>query len=182
MSLNGTCTLFNKKWHPIKKISVRRALSLVFSEYPNGQPKAYLICPDSYQVITFEEWAKLEVKDTDQFIQTVSGKIKTPELVILTKYDRVFNGKVKFSRRAIAKRDDFTCQYCGIKISDSIGSLDHVIPRSRFGKSTWTNTVLACLPCNSKKADRTPEEAGMKLLKIPTEPTHNHIKFDFEKR
>lgn len=75
------------------------------------------------------------------------------------------------SRYNVAIRDSFRCQYCGL-VLDSVKeqTLDHVIPSSRGGKNTWENLVLACVPCNRCKGDKTPDEAGMELLKIPTKP------------
>ena len=76
-----------------------------------------------------------------------------------------------FSRRNIFKRDRFTCQYCGAQPGSEELTLDHVIPRVQGGESRWDNCVLACLACNKRKADRTPQQAGMRLRKEPVQPT-----------
>ncbi len=77
----------------------------------------------------------------------------------------------RLARREVFWRDRFTCQYCGKQTRDL--TLDHVIPRVRNGQHTWDNVVAACVPCNHRKADRTPHEAGMKLLREPTAPKAN---------
>ncbi|MGO8753162.1 MAG: HNH endonuclease [Thermoguttaceae bacterium] len=81
----------------------------------------------------------------------------------MTGYDRTPEATVTFSRRNVFKRDHFTCQYCGSQPGTEELTVDHVIPRAQGGVSSWTNCVLACVACNKRKADRTPEQAGMKL-------------------
>src|SRR5262249_21229307 len=75
---------------------------------------------------------------------------------------------VAFSRRNVAKRDHFTCQYCGAQPGVVDVTIDHVIPRAQGGQSSWTNCVAACADCNARKADRTPDQAGMRLRKAPS--------------
>lgn len=83
-----------------------------------------------------------------------------------------FNKKgVKFSRVNVLTRDNFTCQYCGNKFPRRQLNYDHVLPRNQGGKTVWTNIVTACLPCNSRKGGRTPEQARMRLLKQPVRPS-----------
>jgi 5-methylcytosine-specific restriction endonuclease McrA len=100
--------------------------------------------------------------------------IKIPAVVCLKRYIKV-RPKVKFSRKNLYMRDEFTCQYCGrhanmleYKVKDL--NLDHVVPKSRGGRTEWTNIVTTCIECNSRKANRTPEEAGLKLRRKPFEP------------
>ncbi len=75
-----------------------------------------------------------------------------------------------FSRRNVAKRDHYTCQYCGAQPGAEGITIDHVVPRSQGGTSSWTNCVAACETCNAKKSDRTPDRAGMKLRRRPFRP------------
>jgi len=79
---------------------------------------------------------------------------------------------VKFSRMNVLTRDDWTCQYCGRRYFGQAGKLnyDHVTPRSQGGKTVWENIVTACYPCNDRKRDRTPQQAGMHLRKRPEKP------------
>ncbi|NQT11974.1 MAG: HNH endonuclease, partial [Planctomycetes bacterium] len=90
-------------------------------------------------------------------------------------YDRLPTAAVTFSRRNIFKRDRFTCQYCGAQPGSEELTLDHVVPRSQGGESRWDNCVLACLACNKRKADRTPEQARMRLRHKPVRPKWNPL-------
>lgn len=90
-----------------------------------------------------------------------------PLIIRLLNYIRHYNRKLKISRNRIFKRDNYQCVYCG---SRKELTLDHVIPKSRGGTNDWTNLVTSCSKCNVKKADRTPDEARMKMLYKPYEP------------
>jgi 5-methylcytosine-specific restriction endonuclease McrA len=97
----------------------------------------------------------------------VHAGIKLPCVIRLRQYRRLPGRVQALKRRNILMRDGNTCQYCGQKFTSGELELEHVIPRSRGGKSTWENLVAACRDCNKRKADRTPDEAGMKLLRRP---------------
>ena len=86
------------------------------------------------------------------------------------KFDRMKQVRVRFTRRTIYARDNRTCQYCGQQFASVDLNLDHVLPRSRGGASTWENVVCSCIRCNTRKAARTPGEAGMKLIRQPVRP------------
>ena len=88
----------------------------------------------------------------------------------LSRYDRMPANAVTFSRRNVAKRDHHACQYCGAQPGWEAITIDHVVPRALGGASSWTNCVAACSRCNARKADRTPEQAGMHLRRRPTRP------------
>jgi 5-methylcytosine-specific restriction endonuclease McrA len=108
----------------------------------------------------------------DRTIQSASGPWPMPSVVrVLSQFkrDRI---RVKFSRLNIYARDKFTCQFCGVRFASEDLTFDHVIPRSRGGKTTWENIVTACVNCNKAKADRTPAEAKMRLLKQPRKPAY----------
>ncbi len=95
-----------------------------------------------------------------------------PAVVRLTHWIQPHKKRVRFSRQNVLARDRFKCQYCGERKPTKELTFDHVIPRSRGGKACWENIVMACFePCNRLKADRTPEEAGMKLRKKPVKPS-----------
>ena len=94
----------------------------------------------------------------------------SPEVITLSHYDRLPNTAVTFSRRNVAKRDHYICQYCGAQPGAESITIDHVQPRSQGGTSTWTNCVAACEHCNAKKGDRTPDQAGMRLRRRPVRP------------
>jgi len=80
-------------------------------------------------------------------------------------------GRLKFSRKNVIVRDGSICQYCGIKIGKSASTIDHVIPRSRGGKTDYFNCVTCCKSCNNKKSDKMPSEVNLRLLNKPKKPT-----------
>jgi hypothetical protein len=98
--------------------------------------------------------------------------IKVPAVAVLLKAIKpVKTGKhIKFSKINVCLRDKFCCQYCGQKFKMSELQYEHVVPRAQGGKTSWTNIVMACSACNSFKAARTPEQAGMTLLSVPVKP------------
>ena len=97
--------------------------------------------------------------------------ILVPAVAVVRRPVRRTKNGVKFSKVNVCARDDFTCQYCETKLPMSSLNFDHVLPRSRGGKTEWGNIVTACYPCNTKKRNRTPDEAGMALLTHPTRPS-----------
>ena len=111
------------------------------------------------------------VEEYDAEIRAVSIVVRVPAVVRLRKAFRRFAKPVKFSRVNIYARDGYRCQYCGQTCTISELTYDHVIPRSRGGRTCWENIVSACYACNRRKANRTPAEAGMKLLSVPKRPT-----------
>ena len=157
--------VLNRNWQPIGVTPVARSMTLVWNE------NARVVDPVDFQLYSWVDWAALRPRDGEMFIQAPSFRLRVPEVIVLTHYDRVPTTSVTFSRRNIYKRDRFTCQYCGKQPGSEELTLDHVIPRSRGGTSTWENCVLACVDCNARKADRTPAEARMPLHKEPSRPT-----------
>ena len=104
-------------------------------------------------------------------VRSVSFTIRLPSVVRLLRMVKRPKTAVKFSRQNIYARDKYKCQYCGKKYASEELTYDHVIPKSRGGKTEWTNIVTCCVECNRKKGGRTPEEAGMKLIRKPLKPT-----------
>ena len=94
---------------------------------------------------------------------------------VLNRVQRVKRNSVAFSKKNILRRDDYTCQYCGVQ--DHPLTIDHITPKSRGGKTSWANIIVACKPCNLKKGSRTAVEAGMKILKKPVRPNCNYLAF-----
>lgn len=140
-----------------------------------------LLLNQSYETISFislRSLIKLIVKDKveilsnwpNEEINWSSGYINYPATVRLKYYIHRSPGFSKFNRRAVFRRDMFTCLYCSETLSLNKATIDHLIPTSRGGKSEWKNVATSCLSCNNKKGDKTPEEAGMKLLYEPYQP------------
>ena len=163
--LDRPTLVLNRNWQPVGVATVAKALTKVWNE------SARIVDPADYQQYTWQDWSQLRPEDGDLFIQTHRFQLRVPEVVTLTKYDRLPTNAVMFSRRNVFKRDKFTCQYCGARPGSEELTIDHVTPRAQGGTSTWVNCVLACIDCNSRKADRTPEQAGMPLRSQPVRPT-----------
>ncbi len=156
--------VLNRNWQAVGVASVARALVKVFGE------SARIVDPADFRLYTWDDWARLRPEGDEPCIRTNSFRLRVPEVITLTTYDRVPTNAVTFSRRNVFKRDRFTCQYCGRQPGSAELTIDHVQPRAQGGMSSWDNCVLACVECNSHKADRTPTQAGMKLRKEPVRP------------
>lgn len=165
-ALDGRTLVLNKAWTAISTTSVRNALGLVYRDV------ARAVCTETLTPNDFDSWAELSRARGagGEFVSTVSLKIRVPEVVVLRHYGGYPRRTVAFSRRNLYRRDGFTCQYCGSQPGTELLSIDHVTPRSRGGRSTWENCVLACLDCNKRKANRTLLEAGLRLDRKPLRP------------
>lgn len=119
-------------------------------------------------------------EDPIRVLRSPSFEMNMPVVVQLkNKFARNMRREIPFSRRNVAIRDRGTCQYCGTTLKSSEWTYDHIIPRSRGGGSSWKNMVIACVDCNFFKANRTPEEAGMRLLTKPVKPDAMDKRFQF---
>lgn len=109
--------------------------------------------------------------ETGRMLHSPSLEMPLPRVVRAKNYvAKSLFRSVQLTRKNIAIRDNNECQYCGKHLSNAEQTLDHVTPASKGGKNTWQNLVVACKPCNHYKADNTPEQAGMILLKLPVKP------------
>jgi 5-methylcytosine-specific restriction endonuclease McrA len=140
--------VLNATYEPINVCTVRRAVVLLLKE------KA--------EVIEHGEWE----------LRSVSTSVTRPVVIRLVSYVRVPRDthRRKITRRAVFARDDWTCQYCGARSNLTV---DHVIPRSKGGPSSWENIVASCAPCNLRKGDSLPRQAGMRLQRPPRTPNPN---------
>ena len=162
--LDRPTLVLNRHWQPVHVTTVVRALVMLWND------SAKAVEPDEYRLYGWEEWMGLEPPPEAPCIRAARARLRVPEVICLTRYDRLPATAVTFSRRNVAKRDHHTCQYCGAQPGWERITIDHVIPRSQGGTSSWTNCVAACIACNARKADRTPEQAGMRLRRPPARP------------
>lgn len=138
--------LLNATYEPLRVITWRRAIRLL-------------------------TLGKVEViEETDREIRSVSFVIRLPSVVRLLRLIRPRRQPIKFSRQNIYLRDNFRCQYCGVRVSSQDLNLDHVIPRALGGKTTWENIVTCCIPCNVQKGGNAPEAVGLRLIQRPVKP------------
>jgi 5-methylcytosine-specific restriction endonuclease McrA len=158
--------VLNRNYYAIHILDWQRAISLLYQ----GHAEAV---DDNLQTYNYDDWRSLSADMKDHpggYVHTSSYRIAVPDVIKLTRYDRLPRAEVKFTRRNIYEHYNYKCCYCGKKFSTKELNLDHVIPSSKGGKTDWTNIVTACIPCNSRKADYMPEEVGMKLLVQPSRP------------
>jgi len=160
--LNTSVLVLNRLYQPVHVTSVKRAFSLLYQ----GIARAI---DDQYKLYEFSDWAELSAAEHDS-VATISRRIRVPRVLVLSAYEHLPKGRVRFSRLNIYSRDADTCQYCGRKLHRSELNLDHVVPRSQGGKTSWENVVCSCVPCNLRKGGCTPEQAKMKLMKKPLRP------------
>ena len=169
----------NRMYMAVHVVPVRRAFCLLCK----GTAEVVSVENGSWMAYDFGSWLEIselraamgEFDEHEDWIRSVSFDVQVPRVIRLLKYDRVPRNSVKFTRRNVFLRDDYTCQYCHKRFTVSNLSLDHVVPRSQSGKSTWDNIVTACLTCNVKKGGRTPEQARMFLKRQPSKPRQNPV-------
>ena len=163
--LNRPTLVLNRNWQPVGVATVAKSLVKVWND------TARIVDPADYRQYTWSDWAELRPSEDESFIRTGRlCRLRVPEVVTLTKYDRLPANAVTFSRRNVFKRDRFTCQYCGRQPGSEELTIDHVVPRAQGGTSSWDNCVLACVECNTRKADRTPKQGDLQLRKEPHRP------------
>lgn len=185
--LTNRVLVLNKNWMAINVTTVFDAVSKAF------QGSAVFVDPETYATYSFEQWvdnwedaiAHARLSE-DAVLNCIRFGVRVPEIIICSNYKGTGSTmgprQPKFSRRNIMARDRNTCQYCNKKFRTEDLNLDHVIPKSRGGEMSWTNIVTACVPCNDKKRDRTPQEAKMRLIRQPMQPTADQVRRPFGER
>ncbi len=163
----STVLVLNKNWQAINVKTPAEALSMMIAGTATG---LNVIGHDDMIPLCWNDWKSLHVTDNEPFVSTVKGKIKIPKIIVLCNFNQVPKRRPKFTAKNLWERDKGMCQYTGKKLSPKEGNIDHVIPRSRGGQTSWTNCVLSHKDINAKKGNKTPNEAGLKLLKQPIEP------------
>ena len=174
-ALSCSVLVLNRLYMAVHIVNVRRAFGLLCREL------AEVIAMDEgrFATYSFDSWREVselraELKDpADDWIKAVNFEIQVPRVIRLLTFDRLPKQKVHLSRRNVLARDGHECQYCGRRFPTHLLSIDHVVPRSRGGETTWENVVCACIACNVKKGGHTPYEAHMKLVRIPVRPRRN---------
>lgn len=159
--INQRVLLLNgSTWEPLSVITVPRAMNLLLAG------KAMV------------------VEESGKFLRTVQERFAVPSVIALRTYINVPRRRATWSRRAVLIRDEYTCIYCGVEpgnlqankvLAKNDFTIDHIMPRSRGGKDTWSNTACACAKCNHRKGGRTPHEAGMKMRWEPKIPRTSYL-------
>ena len=145
----GSVLVLNASFEPLSVVSVQRAIVLLLKE-------------------------KAEVVEAaEDVLRSEHLTLPVPLVIRLVYYVRIpHRVSLPVTRRALLVRDRYTCQYCGAQPGRQELTMDHILPRSRGGKTTWENVVAACKACNGKKGNKTPAEANMTLLNQPTKPRY----------
>ncbi|MBR9975957.1 MAG: HNH endonuclease [Bacteroidetes bacterium] len=145
--MRGRVLVLNQSYEPLTVCSVQKAVILLYLHK-----------------------ADVVIEHPQRSIRTVSTCYPFPSVIRLSHYKRVPFKQIMLSRKNILRRDGHRCQYCGGTAPPL--TVDHIIPRARGGCDTWENLVTACLSCNNRKRDHTPERAGMTLRSVPHRPSH----------
>jgi 5-methylcytosine-specific restriction endonuclease McrA len=165
--LDRTVLVLNRLWQAVNLCSARRAFCLLYQGYAQVVHKE----GDGYATYAFWEWLERSTcYEGSDVVRTVSFRVRVPKVILLVFFDKLPSKEVKLTRYNVFQRDNFTCQYCGRRFGKEFLNLDHVIPKERGGQTTWENLVCSCVECNSRKGNRTPKEAGMRLLRRPHKP------------
>jgi 5-methylcytosine-specific restriction endonuclease McrA len=159
--------VLNRLWQAVNVCTVDRALALLFV----GHAQVVHQEGEDFQTFGFTEWRDFSHDAAhEDVVRSISLRIRIPRIILLMFFDRLPNKEVKFTRQNVFERDHNTCQYCAKKFDRRDLNIDHVVPRQRGGLTTWTNVVCSCIDCNRRKANRTPEEAHMHLIRKPKKP------------
>lgn len=162
--LTAPVLILNRGYQPVRITTVRHAFMMLYM----GRARAI---DGDFEPLDFADWIAVEPAAEDEVLGTTGGPVRVPRVLLLVHYNRVPRAPLRLSRRNIFLRDDYTCQYCRSRLPARELNLDHVIPRSRGGRSTWENLVTSCRVCNLLKGRATPEECGMSLRRQPTRPS-----------
>ncbi|TFH22180.1 HNH endonuclease [Candidatus Bathyarchaeota archaeon] len=156
--MSNQCLVLNKSWIPVETVTWQEAFKKIF----NGL---------AYAVEYYD----------DEIIRTPNDEYLKPAVIVCTEYNGRPNRMPVYSKRLVCQRDEWTCMYCGTPVTEGTYSIDHVIPRAKGGRSTFDNTVCACKPCNSRKADKSLRQSKMKLHCNPGKPKINPVSAKFSR-
>jgi 5-methylcytosine-specific restriction endonuclease McrA len=170
------CLCLNKRWQPIGVKSVRDAfselvhpncvaLNVIYKKNEDGSLDFSEV--EDIQAVKWNEWINLPVRECDLEIRTSKMAIRVPTIIASSKYSEIPTKRFRPTKHNIWLRDNGICQYSGKKLKPEEANIDHPFPKSRGGPNTWENMVLCHKDINSKKGSKTPEEAGLKLIKKP---------------
>lgn len=158
--------VLNRSYAPIHIITWKRAMSLIY------QDKALSIDHVSFASYNFADWISLTFERPEDFylIGSANSPVALPEIIVATGFNKLPDRQVKYSRQSVFSRDHFKCAYCGKVFGVKSLTIDHIVPRSKGGKTSWDNVITACMKCNQKKGSKLLHECSMSLLYQPTKP------------
>jgi 5-methylcytosine-specific restriction endonuclease McrA len=162
-----TVLVLNRNWQAIHTKTPADAFCMMASGAATGLD---VQGDDAIVPVRWDDWLKLPVRDEDQCVHTPRGVVRVPTVIVAANYAKVPVCRPRLGARGIWERDGGICQYTGRKLAPHEGNIDHIVPRSRGGATSWENCVLSHREVNEKKAARLPHEAGLKLLRKPHAP------------
>ncbi|MBI4242659.1 MAG: HNH endonuclease [Planctomycetes bacterium] len=173
VGFEGSVLVLNKFYLPINMISVKRAFVILYKDTGEILDEV----DSQIRPFSFNEWIDFSADrngDRD-YVRTIRHRIAIPRIIRLTRCFSMPKYEVKLTKKNVLLRDGYKCQYCNKGYQLNKLTIDHIIPKSKGGKSVWTNIVTACMNCNLKKGGRLPWEVGMKLLRSPSAPHTNPL-------
>lgn len=175
--LNASVLVLNRLYVAVRVVTARRAFTLLFQEHAEAIEKE----KDRIGAYSFRGWMEISAErftsplNGEEFVRTPNYRLMVPRVIRLLASNRQPSWTVQLTRRNVLARDGYRCQYCGKRFSPTSLSVDHVVPRSRRGKTVWTNVVAACRTCNTRKGHNLPREVGMTILRLPKPPRPNPL-------
>ena len=170
VALTEPVLVLNRLWQAVNVIAAKRAFSLLAS----GHASVVYEENEDFQIFDMMDWVDFSQYNQPvsemKIVHTVRYSIRVPKIILLSIFDKVPKKELKLTRKNVFERDKYQCQYCGKRLPSEELNLDHVIPRHYGGKTTWENIVCSCVKCNSRKANRLPHEASMRLTRKPSKP------------
>ena len=169
--LHNLVLVLNKSWMPVRIETAMMSIKRAFSD------QARFVDEKTLRVYSWDEWIESFSYPRDEewplealYIAATHINIRVPSVILLKRYNKVPRMNIRLTRKNLLIRDRFYCQYTGKRVRADEATIDHIIPRAQGGRHEWENVVISCKDANTRKANRTPEEAGMKLLTEPKKP------------
>ncbi len=163
----ATVLVLNRNW---QAINVRTPAEAFCQMATHVATALDIEAEDSMRPVTWEEWITLPIRPQDNAVMTPRIAVRVPTVIVLANFAKVPRVRPKLSARTVRERDGNRCQYTGRLLRIEDGSIDHVVPRSRGGRTAWENCVWSSKEINSRKGNRLPREAGLNLLTSPKTP------------
>ena len=162
-----TVLVLNRNWQAIHTKTPADAFCMMASGAATGLD---VQGDDSIVPVKWDDWLKLPVREEDQAVHTPRGVVRVPTVIVAANYAKVPLHRPRLGARGMWERDGGVCQYTGRPLAPHEGNIDHIVPRSRGGATSWENCVLSHRDVNSKKGARLPHEVGLRLLRKPHVP------------
>jgi 5-methylcytosine-specific restriction endonuclease McrA len=169
-ALDQPVLVLNRLWQAVNVIGAKRAFALL----ARGHAHVIHHHEEDFRIFSMLDWIDFSRSNPPiaelETVRTPSRTIRLPRVILLTFFDKLPCKELKLTRNNVFERDKNQCQYCSRVFVREELNLDHVIPRHYGGKTTWENIVCSCIKCNTRKANRLPHEAGMRLIRKPGKP------------